>query len=1087
MSHTAGPNDGVLQREDEDTNSAYENNSDISTVGTFYVTQDRLDDLKEYIRSESTKESNYGALGNSCYDFVDAALGKIGADKSLRDLLEGQPDTLGSVAWRMRDNMTNGDVGGPEDWLPGLENDIGDDDSWADFLDRLANEFLNLVLPDGLRPADRGSSTYFDAAHVGRVRELFNSAESQVSPIILDLDGNGVTTVSSAAGIHFDHDGNGFAERTGWVDVGDGLLVWDRNGNGVIDNGLELFGNQTLLGNGQQAANGFAALAQHDSNGNGAFDAYDALWSDIRVWRDLNQDGVSQAGELFTLAELGIASISLSYANSTVVDAYGNAHKQIGSFKWANGDTGQATDVWFGTDLADTRAANLIDVPQDIAVLPNLGGFGNVHSLHQAMARDDSGQLRGLVEQFVAESDPDVRNQLMTSILYAWAGALNVAASSRGTNIDARKLVVLESFLGEGFGQLGLGSNPGPQAGILLDKAFDLLSAGMYQKLMLGTHARGVTDQVQLVWDETGGFKLGFAKVVEYLVARYETHGKDAVDITRALVGWLSDIDGVVDTDMQTLERALQVAAPGLWVAYRQVMGTPLDGTAGDDTLRGGAGNDVLLGGEGNDYLAGGEGSDVYVLHKGAGSDTIYNYDLDGSIDTVRFLDVASDGLRGLNVIGNNLILLYGENDRVTIQSDFAGVNYQINRFEFTDRTLTRTELLAAYPLYLSEGAESVSLGSGAERVFAGGGNDRVSGGGGNDTLYGQAGDDTLSGDAGDDVLDGGVGNDVLHGGEGADTLYGGEGNDSLYGNAGNDVLDGGAGNDYLAGGEGSDVYVLHKGAGSDTIYNYDLDGSIDTVRFLDVASDGLRGLNVIGNNLILLYGENDRVTIQSDFAGVNYQINRFEFTDRTLTRTELLAAYPLYLSEGAESVSLGSGAERVFAGGGNDRVSGGGGNDTLYGQAGDDTLYGDAGDDVLDGGTGNDYLAGGVGNDTYLFGRGGGQDTIYDYDSTVGNTDRLVFGEDIAADQLWFSRSGSNLQVSVIGGTDRVTINNWYSGSAYRIETFHDGSGATLLHNQVDVLVQAMAAFSPPAAGETSLPGHYRQALDAVIAANWQ
>lgn len=89
MSHTAGPNDGVLQREDEDTNSAYENNSDISTVGTFYVTQDRLDDLKEYIRSESTKESNYGALGNSCYDFVDAALGKIGADKSLRDLLAG--------------------------------------------------------------------------------------------------------------------------------------------------------------------------------------------------------------------------------------------------------------------------------------------------------------------------------------------------------------------------------------------------------------------------------------------------------------------------------------------------------------------------------------------------------------------------------------------------------------------------------------------------------------------------------------------------------------------------------------------------------------------------------------------------------------------------------------------------------------------------------------------------------------------------------------------------------------------------------------------------------------------------------------
>ena len=148
-----------------------------------------------------------------------------------------------------------------------------------------------------------------------------------------------------------------------------------------------------------------------------------------------------------------------------------------------------------------------------------------------------------------------------------------------------------------------------------------------------------------------------------------------------------------------------------------------------------------------------------------------------------------------------------------------------------------------------------------------------------------------------------------------------------------------------------------------------------------------------------------------------------------------------------------------------------------IHGGSGDDTLYGGAGDDVL---------IGGSGNDTYMFARGDGRDLIQDY-QTSANTDRLIFGEDIAADQLWFGRSGNHLQVNVIGTDDRVTIDNWYAGAAYRVEEFHAGDGAILLHGQVDALVQAMAAFAPPAAGETSLPGHYRETLDAVIAANWQ
>ena len=114
-------------------------------------------------------------------------------------------------------------------------------------------------------------------------------------------------------------------------------------------------------------------------------------------------------------------------------------------------------------------------------------------------------------------------------------------------------------------------------------------------------------------------------------------------------------------------------------------------------------------------------------------------------------------------------------------------------------------------------------------------------------------------------------------------------------------------------------------------------------------------------------------------------------------------------------------------------------------------------------------------------------KDSLYDYDTTSGNRNVLSFDQDIAPDQLWFRRSDSNLEVSVIGTTDSVTIQNWYSSSAYRVEQFKAADGKTLLDSQVQSLVDAMAAFSPPSAGQFDLPDNYREQLSPVIAANWQ
>jgi Ca2+-binding RTX toxin-like protein len=158
-----------------------------------------------------------------------------------------------------------------------------------------------------------------------------------------------------------------------------------------------------------------------------------------------------------------------------------------------------------------------------------------------------------------------------------------------------------------------------------------------------------------------------------------------------------------------------------------------------------------------------------------------------------------------------------------------------------------------------------------------------------------------------------------------------------------------------------------------------------------------------------------------------------------------------------------------------------------LTGNNAANTLDGGAGADTLDGGAGADRLVGGTGGDTYLFDRGDGADLIVEQDVTAGVTDTLKFGAGIDASQIWLRRNGNALELQLIGTSDKVTISDWYLGTSRRVESIQIASGATLTDTRVQNLVQAMAAFSPPAAGQTSLSASYHRALDGVIAANWK
>src|SRR6266568_152492 len=310
-----------------------------------------------------------------------------------------------------------------------------------DMLDSLEN-----LLP-GSAPTGEGSLAALEGWH-----QVFQQAEGSMgSPIVLDLDGDGVETTNIGAGAFFDLDANGFAEASGWVGKDDGLLVWDRNGDGRIDSGRELFGNETMLASGEKAANGFAALAELDTNHDGVLDASDAAFADLKIWKDADGDGFSLPSELISLADAGVASINVGYSDSSYVDPQGNTHRQVGSFGRTDGTSGTATDVWFQRNRIDTVAEEWLAVPADVAALPDLRGYGNVYDLHQAMVRDTSGELKSLVQSFAAEPDVQARNALFEEILFKWTGVGPYWSTNYSNFEDGRRLEVLEKFMGQAY------------------------------------------------------------------------------------------------------------------------------------------------------------------------------------------------------------------------------------------------------------------------------------------------------------------------------------------------------------------------------------------------------------------------------------------------------------------------------------------------------------------------------------------------------------------------------------------------------------------------------------------------------------
>ena len=842
-------------------------------------------------------------------------------------------------------------------------------------------------------------------------------AQPRHDPLVLDLDNDGLeTTGIGGAPVLFDGDGDGVKTGTGWLKGDDAFLALGKNGNGTIDNGNELFGVDTVLANGQKAADGFAALADLDSNHDGLFSSLDAQFANVRLWRDRNQDGVSQADELQTLAQSGIVSLGLASTATHLALAGDNVQTAAGTYTRGDGQTGGTGNLDLAQNPFHRQFTDTLNTDA-VATLPDLQGSGAVRDLREAasVSPDLAAALRQLVANAATGSRADFRTAVAT-IIDRWADSANFSDS------------------------------------------FETAAA---------------TDQDLF-------FVLPGVSVLEAFNAHYKIieFGPD---------GYISDTPA-----RQKLIRAQQAHIERLLKTLETFNGLPFVSVPGSEPTSGTASSTVVAfapppssGGSGT--VVGGDAPLIYGLEQDRLNLLNQSYQAllqsvcDGLVLQTR-LKPLLDTI-GLQIDGNGIRLdfsaLNAEFDRRLAANPLEGFG-DLMDFNRSTRDMLKdsgwqgwtraADLLANDPLQAS--FRNLLATEGA--LVKGTTGFTASGDAANDLIVGDNDTDSLSGNAGDDVLFGLEGNDVLASGDGDDTLDGGAGNDTFYGGAGNDTLDGGAGNDTLYGGQGDDTYQFKKGDGADGIIeNYDGyygagGGTADKIRFLDVASTEVTALRS-GYNLILQYGS-DSLTISEHFGGGANQIERIEFADGMAW--DLAAIQANVTVRGTT---------------GNDNLYGLAVADRMYGLEGNDVLASGDGDDTLDGGVGNDILSGGLGNDTYLLARGGGADMVVDTDTTVGNNDLAQFGAGIASDQLWFRHVGNDLEVSVIGGNDKLTIQNWYGGTANHVERFQTADNKRLLDSQVETLVQAMAAFAPPSAGQATLPPAYQTTLAPVLAANWQ
>lgn len=851
------------------------------------------------------------------------------------------------------------------------------------------------------------------------------------SPLVIDIDGDGVELVAlDDSRAQFDLNMDGFAEHSGWVAPDDAFLAWDRDGDGKINDKTELFGDR------EGFSDGFAALADLDSNGDGTIDSQDSAWSELslwfdhngdgrsedevveigggEVWRDLDGDGVKDGSELVGLDEAGLRSIDLDAAVIDETNA-GHAVTHRSTVSWADGSTTLVEDVWFQNQTFHSRYLGEEDLEVDwrAEILPDLSGYGVVADLQVAMTLDPA--LRVAAEQLVTlsvDAEPGAFFDAFEDVLMAWTGAEDIDPLSRGDYMDARQLGVLEALFGRDYVAAGA-SDPGPAQAEALVAMYQNAVETMAVKFLIQSPLSA------LLTGATDGFSEhsyeGLSDALDFDVATDRITGDAA-----AAVAWAEAHLSAGEAD--SFLRALAVDLPEVEAARF----LELTGTQGDDVTAW-------------DPAAGSARLVADGYHTAGGLDRV---EIAVAREAVSLLRLASAEGRDDLVITD-----LANGAKLVIKSQFGSGDLGVDSLVFADgTTLDRTAMAAEGVIRGDAGSNSLFGWQGRAEIFeAGAGDDLVAGGAGSDRYIWGLGDgddlvydrtnaaetDVLtlrdlnladvtferSGDdlsvtiqaTGETLTVRGHFLGAINGIERVDFADGSslsaaqilaalpilregtDGDDRLVGSHLRDRFEGGLGDDTMIGQRGSDAYHFSSGDGNDVIQDVGLAGDDDVLVLTDLSrgdvelsSEGAFGDLVV---TVEATGETIRVVDQGYTSDGRYGIETLRFADgSTLDRDEIAAQ-----------------AWR-------------------RGTDGDDLLVGARGAETFDAGLGDDLQRGGQGGDTYRYALGDGNDRIEESGATA-DVDTLLF-TDLTAEQVTVTRgSGSYADVSFTIDASGVSV----------------------------------------------------------------
>lgn len=904
-------------------------------------------------------------------------------------------------------------------------------------------------------------------------------------PIILDLNGNGIQTVADDGnfGALFDHDGDGIRTASGWVAPEDGLLVRDINGDGVINDGTELFGDSTVLNDGNLANSGIEALADLDSNGDGVIDAQDEKFTELKVWQDQNGDGISTIDELLTLTEAGISSVNVTDSETINESVTGGFIKEQNTFTKIDGSVGIIADVDLSNDSIHAKYSEKLELTDDIANLPSVYGSGRLRDIQQAAMLSD--ELSNLLKQYASTDTREDQKALLDDLMFAWAKTDPQYADTnisilRPENItwtqsnDSDNVIRIRpndpipEFITREPVQPDIANNEIEAIVKFLDatlgiaptntlyeirssqiaefsKAYSEIKESLYHNLLNQTILKPYLESVD-VYTDGENILMTFENLSVLLNEKYIVKPLEALEDLKDLLslnGHMLEVGGwekgfvLLKQWRDELSETSPETKTGVDEIFNDFDTQLANGTKGNDF--------VFLDNEMQEKYVALQGNDTIIINTNNGQ-TVEGQSGDDIIVAGQGNDYLAGGT------GRNSYIFYkgiGE-DFVNYDNAYTGDEY--DKLAFTDVNLDEATFY--------QQNQNLVIGFNEDKVTVLGALDQTS----TKSLIFKFQDQVLSLE---NIMDNplislaeSVTQEYINGWRGEDILNGNNVDNQIFAYKGNDHITGGKGNDILIGGEGQDTYYFSSGDGIDTIQENDYASEISYIKFTDINVLDVQSITFDGDDLIIQYGATDKLVLKGyitnsldsilsvQFANGTQWLNQdlmaqvtFEGSESgdviigTLDdRTNIINAYDgddtVHGNQTAQNnIDGGAGWDELHGGNNIDTILGGIGEDFIYGNAGadningedgHDTLFGGAGDDYIQGGKGNDWLQGDAGADTLIGGLG---DDTYDVDSLDTFIENDNEGYDAIFIEDSFNLEGTNLEEVHLKGSGNFNI----------------------------------------------------------------